>query len=110
MNGESPETLLIYCTCPDEAAAALLATSLVEQGLAACVNVLPRITSVYKWQGEVKTDTEALLMIKTAASRYSALESEILETHPYELPEIIAVSLDAGSPGYINWIRDETGT
>lgn len=100
--------MLVYCTCPDEAAAAELATALVEQGLAGCINVLPGITSIYKWHGEMKSGTEALLLIKTPAAKYPALESEIRARHPYELPEIIAVSLDTGLPDYLNWIRDET--
>ena len=108
MSGNSPETLLVYCTCPDEAAGEELATTLVEKGLAGCINVLPGITSIYKWHGEMKSGTEALLLIKTPAEKYPALEAAIRERHPYELPEIIAVSLDAGLPDYLNWITEET--
>jgi len=108
MGTENPETLLVYCTCPDETAGQALATALVGQGLAGCINVLPGITSIYKWHGEMRTDTEALLLIKTPAHRYAALEAAIRAGHPYELPEIIAVSLDAGLPDYLQWLHQET--
>ena len=109
MSGNTPDTLMVYCTCPDEAAGKELATSLVEQGLAGCINVVPGLTSIYKWHGEMKSGTEALLLIKTPAHKYPALEAEILAHHPYELPEIIAVSIETGLPDYLNWISDETG-
>ena len=108
MTSQNPETLLVYCTCPDETAGAELATALVEQGLAGCINVLPGITSIYKWHGEMKSGSEALLLIKTPARKYPALEAEIRDRHPYELPEIIAVSLNTGLPDYLNWIHTET--
>ena len=99
----------MYCTCPDEAAGIELANHLVELGLAGCINVLPGITSIYKWHGEMKSGTEALLLIKTPAHKYPSLETEIRSRHPYELPEIIAVSLKTGLPDYLNWIRETTG-
>ncbi|MBT8421706.1 MAG: divalent-cation tolerance protein CutA [Gammaproteobacteria bacterium] len=108
MSGNTPDTLLVYCTCPDEAAGAELATHLVEQGLAGCINVLPGITSIYKWHGTMKSGTEALLLIKTPANKYPALEQAIRSRHPYELPEIIAVSIETGLPDYLNWIAQET--
>ena len=108
MSGNTPDTLLVYCTCPDEAVGAELATRLVEQGLAGCINVLPGITSIYKWHGEMKSGSEALLLIKTPAHKYPALEAEIRANHSYELPEIIAVDISTGLPDYLNWIRQET--
>ena len=108
VGGQAGQIMLVYCTCPDEQNGAELANYLVEQGLAGCVNVLPGITSIYKWQGEMKSGTEALLLIKCSAMNYPALESAIKGRHPYELAEIIAVSIDAGLPAYLEWIRDET--
>ncbi len=105
---EAGKLMLVYCTCPDERVGAALATNLVEHGLAGCVNVLPGITSIYKWHGEMKTGSEALLLIKCTAEKYPAVEAAIKDRHPYELAEIIAVSIDAGLPAYLDWIRDET--
>ena len=93
---------------PNVESAQKLATLLVEQRLAACVNVLPPCTSVYRWQGKVETASEIPLLIKTTRERYAALESTIRAHHPYELPEIIAVSLSAGLPAYLEWIKTET--
>ncbi len=95
---------LILCTCPDHQVAEQLATSLVEQGLAACINIVPGLTSIYRWQGKLEKGTEELLLIKTTREHYAALESTIRQQHPYELPEIIAVTLDEGSPDYLRWI------
>ncbi len=110
MDPAMPDTLLVYCTCPDEAAGKALATTLVQRGLAGCINVVPGLTSIYKWEGELKEGTEALLLIKTPAAQYPALEAAIRASHPYELPEIIAVSLDAGLPDYLAWLHSTTTT
>ena len=104
----SKETLLVLCTCPDKEVADFIAGQLVDTGLAACVNRVPDISSVYKWQGEVESDTEELLLIKTTASVWNELEREIKRLHPYELPEIIAVPISQGSEAYLNWIREST--
>ena len=95
---------LILCTCPDEQVAEQLATSLVEQGLAACINMVPGLTSIYRWEGKLEKGTEVLLMIKTTGQQYAAVETAIQQQHPYELPEIIAVTLDEGSSDYLRWI------
>ena len=95
---------LILCTCPDSQVAEQLATSLVEQHLAACINIVPGLTSIYRWQGKLEKGTEVLLLIKTTQDRYAAVEIAIRQQHPYELPEIIAVTLDEGSPDYLRWI------
>jgi periplasmic divalent cation tolerance protein len=95
---------LILCTCPDSQVAEQLATSLVEQQLAACINIVPGLTSIYRWQGKLEKGTEVLLLIKTIQDRYAAVETAIRQQHPYELPEIIAVTLDEGSPDYLRWI------
>ncbi|MCB1758971.1 MAG: divalent-cation tolerance protein CutA [Gammaproteobacteria bacterium] len=98
------EILLVYCTCPDATTAAGIANELVDQGLAACVNQLPGITSTYLWQGVREQASEHLLLIKSSADRYPALEQAILASHPYELPEIIAVSVSRGLPDYLHWV------
>lgn len=96
---------LVYCTCPDQAVAERLAGLLVEQGLAACVNIVPGLTSVYVWQGEVQKDAEVLLLIKTHVDCYPHLQAVLREAHPYELPEIVAVSFSEGLPDYFSWIK-----
>lgn len=102
------KTLILLCTCPDDAVAANLSTQLVEQGLAACINRIPGLTSVYKWEGEMKSGTEVLLMIKTSVAASERLIKELKRLHPYELPEIIAVPITAGYEPYLNWIREST--
>lgn len=97
---------LVLCTCPDRATAEGLARRLVEARVAACVNILPEVHSVYRWQGAVESGSELLLLIKTRADRYTELEQLIRTHHPYELPEIVAVSLVGGLQPYLSWIDD----
>ncbi|HMM74516.1 MAG TPA: divalent-cation tolerance protein CutA [Gammaproteobacteria bacterium] len=99
------DALLCYCTCPDDAVAQRLAEGLVTAQLAACVNRVPGVTSVYRWQGEVQTDAEVLLLIKTDVAHYPALEEWLQREHPYELPELIAVPLATGSRPYLEWLH-----
>lgn len=100
--------LLVYCTAPDLDTARALARTLVEERLAACVNLVPGLTSFYRWQGTVQEDAETLLLIKTAAARHRALQERLRALHPYELPEIIAVPVSAGLPAYLEWVATET--
>lgn len=102
------ETILVISNLPDQASAEKLAAILIEQRLAACVNVQSPCTSVYRWQGQVETATEVPVFIKTTREHYPALEQAIKANHPYELPEIIAVPLVAGLPAYLEWVRTET--
>lgn len=97
--------LLTLCTCPDRETAEQIANALVTQGLAACVNLAPSVTSIYEWEGKLETAEEILLLIKTSKHRYTELEQAILSLHPYELPEIIAVPVEQGLPGYLNWVK-----
>jgi periplasmic divalent cation tolerance protein len=99
---------LVLCTCPDAETARSIAAALVERECAACVNILPGVTSVYRWQGQVEQADEWLLLIKTTRDRYADLEHEIRARHPYEVPEIIAVPIDQGLPDYLRWIADNT--
>lgn len=99
---------VIYCTVPNEFNANLIATTLVEENLAACVNILPSVTSVYKWEGIVQNDNEMLMIIKTQEDKFDALEAKIKQLHEYSVPEIIAVPIVKGSEDYQNWIVKET--
>ncbi|RIH89796.1 divalent-cation tolerance protein CutA [Calidithermus roseus] len=100
--------LVVLCTVPDEDSAQSIAHALVAEGLAACVNVLPRLTSVYRWEGEVTSGEELLLIIKTRQERYAALEARIKELHPYTVPEIIALPIQHGSKDYLDWLIQST--
>lgn len=102
------QMLLIYSTCPDRASAERIADHLVDRHLAACVSILPGLTSVYCWEGKKEHSEEHLLLIKSTEGRYQKLEQAIREQHPYELPEIIAVPVQQGLPGYIHWINQCT--
>lgn len=99
---------LVLCTCPDLITAQNIAEQLVDKQLAACVNILPGVTSVYQWQGKRETAQEHLLLIKTTTEVFNALEQTIVSLHPYELPEIIAVSIERGLDPYLNWISEQT--
>lgn len=97
---------VVLNTCPDKDTANKIAASLVEKRLCACVNIIPGIESVYRWKGKVETDKEHLLIIKSTKEAYPYIEKHIQDNHPYELPEIIAVSLENGLPGYLSWIDE----
>lgn len=98
---------LVLSTCADSESADLLASVLVESGLAACVNIVPGLRSVYQWKGEVVKDDELLLVIKSRSDRFEQLKQAILERHPYELPEVIAVPVEAGHAPYLAWIDSQ---
>ena len=100
---QSDDVLLVLVSCPPGKVDGI-ALDLIEAGLAACINVVPLVKSVYRWQGKVQQDNESLMLIKCAANIYSALQARILELHPYELPEIITVSVSGGLPAYLDWV------
>ena len=100
--------LLVITNLPDRASAEALAARLIEQHLAACVNLLAPCESIYRWRGEIQRDAEHPLLIKTTRDRYAELEALIRANHPYELPEIIAVTITQGLPAYLQWIESET--
>ena len=102
--------LVVLSTCPDHESGTRIANTLVQEALAACVNILPGLTSVFQWQGKLESSAEVLLIIKTRRSLYRPLEKRIQELHPYELPEIIAVPIEKGLEAYLNWIDSLTGT
>jgi periplasmic divalent cation tolerance protein len=103
------EVLLVITNLPDVATAEKLARQLIEARAAACVNQLVPCVSTYRWKGGIETATEVPLLIKTTKAAYPRLEKLIREAHPYELPEIIAVAVDAGLPAYLSWVNQETG-
>jgi periplasmic divalent cation tolerance protein len=103
-------TLIVFCTCPTREKGEHIANSLVSEGLAACVNITSPITSVYTWEGKCQSEEEVLLLIKTTRQRYPNLEQAIGALHPYELPEIIAVPVEQGLPGYLDWVAQCTKT
>jgi periplasmic divalent cation tolerance protein len=98
------EYCLVLSTCPVGDAAQTLAEALVKERLAACVNILPGLVSVYGWQGALESSQETLLLIKTEQQAYPRLEARLRELHPYELPEIVAIDIARGLPDYLNWI------
>lgn len=102
------EFILIITSLPDKEKAMALAHKLIEERLAACVNVMADCTSVYHWQGKNETASEVPVLIKTLAQHYARLEQLIMSMHPYELPKIIAVPVTNGLPAYLKWIADET--
>ena len=96
----------MLCTFPDEARARQIGALLVEKQAAACVNVVPGLRSIYRWEGKVQEDAEALGVIKTTREVYSRLEALLLEAHPYETPEVLALPVVAGAEAYRRWVGD----
>ena len=97
---------IVLCTCPSMDIAKQLATHLVTEKLAACVNIMPQVTSIYQWQGEIQQDSEFQLIIKTTVNNFNALSDAISQLHPYDVPEIIAVDIVNGNQPYLNWISE----
>lgn len=102
------DACVVLVTCATEDAAVALTTTLVEERLAACGNILPGIRSIYRWQGAVQQDTEVLLLLKTMHARVPALSARIRELHTYDLPEVLAVPVLGGLHAYLNWIAEST--
>lgn len=102
------EVLVVLCNCPDAETARRLASEAVEQRTAACVNIVPGVESVYRWQGRVEIEQETTLLIKTSGKAFEALRNQLQQGHPDELPEIIAVPVTRGLPGYLDWVREST--
>jgi periplasmic divalent cation tolerance protein len=95
---------IVLCSAGSEDEARKIARHLVEQRLAACVNIIPRMESIYRWQGKLESSGEWLLLIKTTVERFPAVRDAIRDLHSYELPECIAISIEDGSSGYLEWI------
>lgn len=101
------DVLVVLITCPPDRAAAL-ASLLVEARLAACVNLVANVQSVYRWKGSVQRDGETLLVVKTAIDRFETLKEFVLKHHPYEVPEVIALPVERGHASYLEWIVEST--
>ncbi len=100
---------LVLVTAGTEEEAARIARALVEEGLAACANLVPRVRSIYRWQGEVQDEAESLLLIKTTAGRLEALSERVAALHSYDVPEVIALALDRGRESYLDWLGECCG-
>lgn len=98
--------LVVLVTAPSVEVARDLARALVDEGLAACVNVVPEVTSIYRWQGRREETPEALLIVKTGPARYEALERRVLELHPYAVAEVLALPVARGAPRYVQWVQE----
>ena len=103
------ENIVVFITAPDEEMAAVIARALVEESLAACVNIVRGIRSIYSWQGNIEDETEVLMIAKTKKGLFDKLSQRVKELHSYQTPEIIALPVIAGSPEYIAWLNDATG-
>ena len=106
----SRRVVVVLVTCPTRTAARKVANRLIGSRLAACVNLIPSIESTFRWQGKTERCREALLLIKTTARRFEALKRAILTLHPYQVPEIIAVSLAAGHQPYLDWVASSASS
>ncbi len=100
------DAILVLTNLPDTTSAEKLAEILITGQLAACVNILTPCTSMYQWQGKLEKTNEVPMMIKTTRNHYIAIEASILKHHPYELPEIIYVTIDGGLPAYLGWLAE----
>ena len=104
------DVLLVLITVPNSECAERIAVELVHKQLAACVNIVPGLTSIYRWEGELHRDPELLLLVKTRRAVLAELQAAVLESHPYKLPEIIAVEVTAGLAKYLDWVANEVRT
>ena len=112
MTAEAPaatDVRTALVTAPDSGTAERIARTLVEEGLVACVNLVPGVVSLYRWEGEVQRDQEVLMVLKTTAGRAEAVRARVVEEHPYDVPEVLVLPVVAGHPAYLNWVRDEVG-
>lgn len=100
------EHIVAVTTTSDEASGASLARALVERGVVACVNIVPRVRSIYRWQGTIEDEAECVLLMKTRADRFSELESALGELHTYDVPELIVLPIDRGSAPYLAWLDE----
>ncbi|MDR0997206.1 MAG: divalent-cation tolerance protein CutA [Zoogloeaceae bacterium] len=102
------QACLVFTSLPDEASAFAVSEALIERRLAVCVSRLPGISSTYRWEGKIERAEEVALIIKTTQEQYPALEKAIIDLHPYDLPEILAVPVSQALPAYLTWMGTET--
>jgi periplasmic divalent cation tolerance protein len=105
-SGADSDAAIVLTTIGADADTGQLARTLIEERLAACVNVLPPMRSIYRWKGNIEQDEERQLIIKTTVSRVEALEARLRELHPYELPEFLVLAVSSGSDAYLRWLHD----
>ena len=98
------EVLVVFCTFPDETVARQIGALLVERQVAACVSVIGGVRSIYRWEGRICDEAEVLAVIKTTRPVYPRLEAALIELHPYEVPEVLALPVEAGSAAYLGWV------
>ena len=110
MSSSVPDVVLVLTSIAAEADGAVLARTLVDERLAACVNVLPPMTSVYRWKGQVEQDREQQLIIKTTRDKLPALEARVKELHSYELPEFVVIAAGGGADAYLKWVEEAVGS
>ena len=110
MAAQGFQAIVVLITVPSSEVGSKIARALVEERQAACVNLVPEITSTYRWEGQVQVAPESLLIVKTGRALYAALADRVRTLHPYTVPEIIALPLAAGSEPYLQWIADSTAT
>ena len=103
------QIVVVLTTMPDDARTDEVARTLVTEGVAACVNIHPRMESVYRWKGAVERDSERQLVIKTTADRVDALRQRLHELHPYQLPEFLVLPVESGSDAYVRWVSESCG-
>ncbi len=96
--------IVVFSTFPNEDKAAEIARTLVTEGLAACANLVPPVRSIYRWQGELCDERETLAIMKTTRERFESLRTRLVALHPYEVPEVIALPVEAGHPPYLDWV------
>jgi periplasmic divalent cation tolerance protein len=102
----SDEVVLAFSTFPDVESARRIARELVTESFAACANVIPKIESIYRWQGKIEQGDETLVLFKTTAARFAAFEEKLKSLHPYDVPEIICTPIASGWPHYLEWVRE----
>ncbi len=102
------DCVVVYITVSSESEGAKIARSLVEEKLAACVNIVPNVKSFYQWEGQLQEDKELLLIIKSRGKKMSGLIHRVNELHSYDVPEVICLPISNGSPDYLDWIKEET--
>jgi len=108
IDGEPPPRIrLVLVTVPDESTGRSLAREMVEGGLAACGNVIPRVTSIYRWEGKLQQDPESLIIFKTTEDSLPELKKRVVELHPYEVPEFLALPIEDGHLPYLRWVQGE---
>ena len=102
------DAILVLTTLPTADGAAEVAKTVVDEKLAACANILPALRSIYRWEGKVQDENEVLVLLKTRQAQYERLEARILELHPYDVPEILAIPIEEGHRTYLDWVASET--